>query len=231
MKNVTVRYNGIPVLDGLDWTVRRGENWAVVGPNGSGKTTLLHLISADLPQAYANDIMLFGRRRGSGESIWEIKRRIGMVGAEMQFAYGKPITALETVLSGFFDSVGLYRTADRNQVSAAKRWMDDLGIGHLQDRRQDRLSCGEQRLVLVTRAVVKSPELLLLDEPCQGLDAANRRRVLSLIDTIGSRTPTQIITVTHHRDETLPCIHRELRLSRLSGPHPAECPGRRPTEF
>jgi molybdate transport system ATP-binding protein len=212
MANVTVRYGHEAALDQLSWTVKNGENWAVVGPNGSGKSTLLQLISADLPQAYANEIHLFGRRRGSGESIWEIKRNIGVVGASLHIRYRQSITAQEAVLSGFFDSVGLYRRCTPEQRQTAARWMAFLGISHLADKHFERLSYGEQRLILIARAVVKSPLLLLLDEPCQGLDGANRRMVLDLIDVIGSRTRSNLVYVTHHEDEMVPCINHVLRL-------------------
>ena len=157
MKNVSVRYGDVWALKHLDWTMRRGENWAVVGPNGSGKTTLLRLIAADLPQAYANDIRLFGRRRGTGESIWEIRRRIGLVGGAFHIHYRRSISALDVVLSGFFDSVGLYRSAGPDQRQTARHWMRALDIGNLADRPFDRLSYGQQRIVLIARAVVKSP--------------------------------------------------------------------------
>lgn len=212
MRGLTVRYGDRVVLCGLDWTVRGGENWAVSGPNGSGKTTLLRMIAGDHSQAYANEIYLFGRRRGSGESIWEIKHRIGMVSPESQINYRKPIPAMEVILSGFFDSVGLYRRATPEQYAAARRAMNRLGLEDLAGHRFDRLSYGQQRMVLIARAVVKSPELLILDEPCQGLDTENRRKVLALVDVVGNRTDTQIIFVTHQPDEIPPCVDRHLQL-------------------
>ena len=160
----------------------------ILGPNGSGKTTLLNLITADNPQAYANRIYLFGRRRGSGESIWDIKQRIGIVSSEFQIRYRKPITAFEVVLSGFFDSVGLYRHASAGQKQMAEQWMAVLGIAHKSDKIFNQLSYGEQRMVLLARAMVKMPLMLILDEPCQGLDRTNRHRILEAIDIIGRRS-------------------------------------------
>jgi len=213
MKEVSVRFGAVTVLDGLSWTVRRGERWAVVGPNGSGKTTLMTLITADHPQAYANQIRLFGRLRGSGESIWEIKRRIGMVSSEFQLRYRSPVPVRDVILSGFFDSVGLYRLATERQVAAATEWAARFGIGPLAERMFDSLSYGERRLVLLARAMVKEPELLVLDEPCQGLDRTNRRRILDAIDRIAEASEeTTILFVTHQPGELPACIHRILSL-------------------
>jgi molybdate transport system ATP-binding protein len=212
MRQVRVVYGSKVVLDRLDWTVRRGEHWAVLGPNGAGKTTLLSLISGDHPQAYANRIFLFGTRRGTGESIWEIKRRISLVSSEFQRRYRKSIGALEVVLSGFFDSVGLYRHADDRQRAAAQRWLSFVGLPDKGGERFDRLSYGERRRVLLARCLVKNPDLLILDEPCQGLDPEMRRRFVALIEGLCSDSVPSLLYVTHHEDEIPGCIHRILRL-------------------
>ena len=211
MKNVSIRYGGRSILKNLSWTVGRKENWAITGPNGAGKTTLLRLITADHPQAYANEIFLFGRRRGSGESIWDIKKRIGMISSEFHIRYRKPISAFDVVLSGFFDSVGLYRTATAGQRDLAARWMQKLQIADMSGRLFQTLSQGEQRKVLLARAMIKSPLLLILDEPCQGLDPSAREQMLRLIDRIGHGSVTQLLYVTHRPAETLSCITHELR--------------------
>ena len=200
------------MFSGLNWTVRKGENWAVVGPNGTGKTTLLRMITADHLQAYANDITLFGRRRGSGESIWEIKQRLGMVSSEMQINYRKPISAYDVVLSGFFDSVGLYCRADTRQRAVADDWVRRLKLTGLAHQRYDLLSFGERRMILLARAMVKSPDILVLDEPCQGLDPLNRSLILALVDHIGGHTVTQVLYVTHHLEELPRCITHTLKL-------------------
>jgi molybdate transport system ATP-binding protein len=212
MRNVTVKYGNKHVLKGLDWIMRRGENWAVVGPNGVGKTTFLRLIFGDDLQAYANEIYLFGQRRGTGESIWEIKKKIGLISSEFQINYRKPIRVQDVVLSGFFDSIGLYRHATSEQISTTNMWMEKLGIRQLGERRFDRCSDGEKRMVLLARCMVKAPLLLILDEPCQGLDPENRRHILELIDDIGKGTSTNIIYVTHNADEILPCMTHILHL-------------------
>lgn len=214
MINASVSFEGRRILDNLNWNVYHGENWLVAGPNGAGKSTLLRLISADHLQAYANAIYLFGCRRGTGESIWEIKQRIGMVSSEFQVRYRKSLTGFEVVLSGFFDSVGLFRLAGRAQRKKAMDWLARLQIERLAEKPFDRMSSGQQRMVLIARAVVKDPALLILDEPCQGLDTRNRERVLAMVDHIGSATPTNLIFTTHHADERPPCMTHELQLAR-----------------
>ena len=208
---VCVKYGKTKVLDNLNWTLNSGENWAIVGPNGSGKTTLLSLIAGDNPQAYSNRIFLFGKRRGTGESIWEIKQNIGLISSEFQIRYRKAITTFEVVLSGFFDSVGLYRLSSPAQQETARKWMALLGITDAGDRRFNTLSYGQQRLALLARAMVKSPPLLILDEPCQGLDRPTRQVMLDLLDYIGRRTTSTLIYVSHHQQERPACITHLLR--------------------
>jgi molybdate transport system ATP-binding protein len=214
MKNTTVRYTDAVVLDNLNWQMKSGENWAIAGPNGSGKTTLLSLIAGDNPQAYANEIYLFGRRRGTGESIWEIKQRIGMISSEFQIRYRKSIKALDVILSGFFDSVGLYRQSSSAQREIAKMWIDFIHMSDKADEPFSQLSYGEQRLLLLARAMVKFPVLLILDEPCQGLDRTNRRMILDLIDVIAQNSHTHILFVTHHDEEVPACITHLLRFEK-----------------
>jgi molybdate transport system ATP-binding protein len=214
MKNVTVRYGETVILDRLNWSVKRGENWAVAGPNGSGKTTLLSLITGDHLQAYANDIRLFGKSKGSGESIWEIKEKVGVVSSEMQLRYRKGIKVEDVVASGLFDSIGLYRHLTDEQQQQVARCIHTLGLSAMSGRLYSRLSYGERRMVLLARAMVKSPQLLVLDEPCQGLDRDNRRFILGMINDIGSTTPTQLLYVTHYPDELPACIRHVLNLKR-----------------
>ncbi|MGB5987274.1 MAG: ATP-binding cassette domain-containing protein [Desulfobacterales bacterium] len=211
MDRVTVRYGSAVIFNNLTWIVRRHEHWAVVGPNGAGKSTLMALIAADHPQAYANRIELFGRQRGSGESIWEIKQRIGMVSFEQQVRYQTSITAFQVILSGFFDSVGLYRRASSDQMQQARASVRRLNLGALASRPFNQLSHGERRLVLLARAVVKTPQVLILDEPCQGLDPLNRQRVLAQVERI-AKAGSQLIFVTHHLRELPSVITHQLRL-------------------
>ena len=215
MEDVRVQYSDTTILDGLNWTMKSGENWVILGPNGCGKTTLLNLVTADNPQAYANKIYLFGRRRGSGESIWEIKRRTGFVSSELQIRYRKPITAFEVVLSGFFDSVGLYRDFTAEQKETAEQWLEILGIADKSDRVFNQLSYGEQRMVLLARSLVKMPRILILDEPCQGLDRINRRLILDAIDVIGAHSQSSILYVTHYPDEIPDCMTHMMWFEKL----------------
>ena len=211
MKNVTIKYEDTTVLDNVSWTVKSGENWAILGPNGCGKTTLLSLITGDNPQAYANEIYLFGQRRGSGESIWDIKRQTGIISSDLQIRYRKPITAFEVVLSGFFDSVGLYQDYTPEQKETAEQWVEILGVADKSDRVFNQLSYGEQRMQLLARSMVKVPRILILDEPCQGLDRTNRQRILDAIEIVGYQSKTNLIYVTHYPSEIPTCMTHMLQ--------------------
>ncbi len=214
LNKVSIRYGERTILKELDWVVRKGEKWALTGGNGSGKSTLLSLICADNPQSYACDIALFGRRRGTGESIWEIKKHIGYVSPEIHRAYLKNIPAIDIVASGLHDSVGLYVRPKPEQRSVCERWMEVFGIGELKDRSFLQLSSGEQRLVLLARAFVKEPDLLILDEPLHGLDTANRQLVRDIIDEYCRREGKTLVMVSHYEDEFPPCITHALHLKR-----------------
>ncbi len=205
-RDVTLRYGERAIFEHLDWRVCRGERWALHGRNGSGKSALLALVCADNPQSYACDITLFGKRRGTGESIWDIKRRIGYVSPEMHRAYLKDLPSIEIVASGLHDSIGLYKRPRPEQMGICKEWMRVFGIEDLAERTFLTLSSGEQRLVLLARAFVKDPELLILDEPLHGLDTANREWVRKVIDAFCSRPDKTLIMVTHYLDELPACI-------------------------
>ena len=213
LRGVTVRYGGTIILDRLTWRHRRGEHWAVLGPNGAGKTTLLRLIAADHPQVYANDVRLMGRRRGTGESIHEARAPIAMIGTELQVAYQRSITALEVVLSGFFDSIGIFRRPTPDQALLARQWLAEIGLGEAEQTDFRHLSCGQQRLVLLARAMIKAPLLLILDEPCEGLDDENRRQVLARINALAHQGRTHLLYVTHRPEDMPACISHVLYLS------------------
>ena len=211
-RKVSIRYGERTILKDLDWRVNRGEHWVLSGQNGSGKSTLLSLVCADNPQGYACDITLFGHQRGSGESIWELKRHIGYVSPEMHRSYQRDLPAVRIVASGLKDTVGLYVRATEEELQVCRRWMDIFGIAHLADRSFLRMSSGEQRLVLLARAFVKDPELLILDEPLHGLDDVNRRLVKDVIEAFCQRPEKTLIFVSHYKDERPACIDHELFL-------------------
>ena len=214
LNKVSIRYENRTILKALDWTVKRGEKWALSGANGSGKSTLLSLICADNPQSYACDISLFGRKRGTGESIWDIKKHIGYVSPEMHRAYLKNLPSVEIVASGLHDTIGLYVKPKPEQFAICRWWMDIFGVGHLMDRPFLRLSSGEQRLVLLARAFVKDPELLILDEPLHGLDTYNRRCVKRIIEAFCHRPDKTMIMVTHYAEELPSTITHHLHLEK-----------------
>jgi molybdate transport system ATP-binding protein len=214
LAQVSVKYGDVEVLKNINWTVCRGERWALLGENGAGKTTLLSLVLADNPQSYRNSITLFGRERGTGESIWEIKQRIGWVSPELHIYYPKTATCLEVAASGFFDSVGLYRRCSKEQSEHAARWLSVFELQDEMDKPFRSLSNGQQRLALLARALVKNPPLLILDEPCQGLDDAYRHSVVDMVNLICIHTPITLVYVTHYQDELPPAITHRLRLGR-----------------
>ena len=201
MKKVCIRYGERTILKDVDWTIMNGERWALSGQNGSGKSTLLSLICADNPQSYACDITLFDRPRGSGESIWDIKKHIGYVSPEMHRSYKRNLPAIRIVASGLMDSIGLYAVPNAQDYEKCRWWLDIFGIGELADRPFLQLSSGEQRLVLLARAFVKDPQLLILDEPLHGLDLWNRRLVKDIIETFCQRRNKTMIMVTHYQTE------------------------------
>ena len=212
--HITIRYGERTILNDLSWTVCRGEHWALEGANGSGKSTLLSLVCADNPQAYACDIELFGRQRGTGESIWDIKRHIGYVSPEMHRAYMRDLPAIDIVASGLHDSVGLYVRPRPEQRETCLAWMRRFRIDHLADRTFLRMSSGEQRLCLLARAFVKSPDLLILDEPFHGLDDPNRLMATQIIEDYCAQPNVTLIIVSHYAEELPRCITHHLRLSK-----------------
>ena len=213
--NVTIRYGERTILKNLNWVVLKGEHWSLSGQNGAGKSTLLSLVCADNPQSYACDISLFGHKRGSGESIWDIKKHIGYVSPEMHRSYKQNIPAIQIVASGLKDTVGLYYKPTKQEKDLCIEWMNLFGIKHLADRKFLEMSSGEQRLVLLARAFVKSPDLLILDEPLHGLDLCNRNLVKAVVDRYMFEHPDRtLIYVTHYENELPNCIDNSLYLKK-----------------
>ena len=212
LDKASIRYGNRCILNNLDWTIKKGEKWALSGENGAGKSTLLSLICADNPQSYTCNITLFGKKRGTGESIWDIKKRIGYVSPEMFRSYLKNLPVIDIVASGLFDTVGLYRRPKPEQLFICEWWLDIFGISNLKDRNFLQLSSGEQRLVLLTRAFVKDPDLLILDEPLHGLDNYHCRLVKDIIEAFCRRTDKTLIMVTHYQEELPSCITHSLHI-------------------
>ena len=211
LRNGVVSYNDRPILHQLSWTVNPGEHWQIVGPNGAGKSTLLSLITGDHPQGYSNDLTLFGRRRGSGETIWDIKKHIGYVSSSLHLDYRVSTTVRNVILSGYFDSIGIYQAVSDRQRKLTRQWLDILGISDsVADAPFQSLSWGQQRLALIARALVKHPTLLILDEPLQGLDPLNRQLVRRFVDVLIGEGSTQLLFVSHHAEDAPDCITHRL---------------------
>jgi molybdate transport system ATP-binding protein len=213
LSNAKVKYAENIVFRHLNWTIQPQQHWQVTGPNGSGKTCLLNLITGDHPQCYVNDIYVFGYQRGSGESIWQIKQYIGYLSNAFHLDYRVNCSLLHVVLSGFFDSIGLYQQATKNQITLAQQWLALMGLDKQTAAPFQELSFGDQRLALIARAMVKHPALLILDEPCNGLDDINRLKVLALIDLLAREGRTTLLYVNHHQEDMIPSIKHHLSLT------------------
>lgn len=210
LRNGYVHYNDRPIINQLNWQVEPGQHWQITGPNGAGKSTLLSLITGDHPQGYSNDLTLFGRRRGSGETIWEIKRHIGYVSSSLHLEYRVNISVRNVILSGYFDSIGIYQATSDRQQFLTQQWLTLLGLEKLADQPFHSLSWGQQRLTLIVRALVKHPTLLILDEPLQGLDPLNRQIIKSWVDILIKQGQTQLLFVSHHAEDAPECITHRL---------------------
>lgn len=214
MKDVCITYNNHQILQHINWEVRRGERWCIKGHNGSGKSTLVSLITADNPQAYANEIHLFDRKKGSGESIWEIKKNIGFVSPELHLFFDKGFTAFEAIASGMFDTIGLFKKLNSSQEEMILVWMDVLKILEWKDRYLHQLSLGQQRLIMLARALVKMPPLLVLDEPCQGLDEKQTIYFKNIIDSICTHSDVTLIYISHFTQDIPNSIRHYMELGK-----------------
>jgi len=212
IRKASVRYTDNVVFENLDWRVEAGQHWQLTGPNGSGKTCLLNLITGDHPQCYNNDIFVCGYQRGNGESIWDVKQHIGYVSSALQWDYRVGINCLNVIISGFYDSIGLYAKATDLQLGVAMQWLQVLGLEGEARRPFNQCSYGDQRLLLIARAMVKHPSLLILDEPCFGLDDVSRQLVLALIEKICAGSETTVIYVNHHEQDQIAGIEHYLAL-------------------
>lgn len=214
MKNIHLNYGKHLIFSGLNWTVNEGEKWLLKGRNGSGKSSLLSMITGDHPQAYANEIYLFGKRRGSGESIWDIKEKTGFISPELHAYFDKNVSCFDAIASGFFDTIGLYRKLSQSQHQIILQWLDFLQISHVSMKPLHSTSTSFQRMILLARALVKNPPLLVLDEPCQGLDEKQSKQFVSLVDSICSGKNRTLIYVSHDERNVPSCIENIFQLEK-----------------
>lgn len=209
IENANVFRKGKRVLNGIDWVIQPGENWAVLGRNGSGKTTLLRLLCGDLPSAWGGTIRRFGNE--NAHTLWEIRQNISLVSADLQAWHDCPQTGLDTVVSGFFGSIGVHDPVRDHQVRAAWQWLAEYDLEELGERDIQTLSYGQLRMLLILRAMVTNPTMLLLDEPLSGLDSDMGARVLNLLDSLAARG-IALVYVTHKMEELPRSITRALVL-------------------
>jgi len=211
MIDVNISYGEKQVLKNINWEVKAGEKWLLQGHNGSGKSTLLSLITGDHPQAYANNFYLFGNKRGSGESIWDIKQRMGLISPELHWYFDPTATVQQSVISGFFDSSGLYCDPGYTKKAQADELISYFGLTEYKDMLMNQLPVGKQRLALLARTIIKNPELLILDEPCQGLDQQQTQHFNKLVDEL-CKNGTTLIYVGHFESQLPDCIEKRILL-------------------
>lgn len=214
MQHVNISYGDKRILSDINWQVLPGERWALLGANGAGKSTLLSLINGDNPQAYANNIILFDRKRGTGESIWDIKSKIGFVSPELYQYFPADNSCLQVVESGFYDTLGLFRPSIQSRADLALKWMKALEIEKYSRTLLKNIPASAQRLFLLARALIKNPDLLIFDEPCQGLDHHQQQHFKTVIDTICANSHASMIYVTHYQHEIPSCVHKVLKLDK-----------------
>ncbi|QJR80034.1 molybdate ABC transporter ATP-binding protein ModF [Alteromonas pelagimontana] len=210
-----VKYGDNVIFRGLDWQVNPGQHWQIIGPNGSGKTCLLTMLTGDNPHCYTNDLQIFGYQRGSGESIWDIKQHIGYVSNALHMQYRVNCSLHHVILSGFYDSIGLYEQPTARQKQLAREWLTLIALERYRDTPFQQLSFGDQRLALIARAMVKHPALLILDEPCNGLDELNRLKVLALISLLAREGNTTLLYVNHHQEDVIEGIEQVLDMQKF----------------
>ncbi|WP_316750813.1 ATP-binding cassette domain-containing protein [Pedobacter gandavensis] len=211
MIDVNIRYGDKQVLKNINWEVKTGEKWLLQGHNGSGKSTLLSLISGDHPQAYANNFYLFGNKRGTGESIWEIKERIGLISPELHWYFDASATVWQSIASGFYDSSGLYCSPGSTKHAQVDELIQYFGLSAYKNTLMNELPLGKQRLTLLARTIVKKPAILILDEPCQGLDQQQTQHFNRLVDEL-CKDGTTLIYVGHFESQLPACIEKRILL-------------------
>ncbi len=212
LKDVSLQYGDRKILENINWTINSGERWSLSGPNGSGKTSLLNLIFADNPKAYCCNIRLFGKQKGTGESIWDIKARIGFVSPELHQYLPQNQSVMDVICSGFSEAEGSFKKPTGYQKDVARRWLKSLNYAEIVEKLFGELSTSAQRIVLLLRTLVKNPPLLILDEPFQGLDSAHVRLLKNLLNRIATESNCAMIFVTHIPEELPECFELHLKL-------------------
>lgn len=203
LHNCTIRFENKTVLKNINWTIKPGEFWQLIGKNGSGKTTILSMITGDNPKGYGQDLILFGQKKGSGESIWDIKQKIGYFTPAMTDKFTGYHSIENMLISGFNDSIGLYIKPTEAQLRIAKEWLLLIDMWNIRDNRFHDLSMGQKRLVMTVRAMIKHPLLLILDEPTAGLDDASAALVVALVNKIARESNIATIFVSHRKEPGL----------------------------
>lgn len=200
---VSVAYEDRKIINNISWTISKGEFWQLVGPNGSGKSTLLSMITGDNQKAYGQNIYLFGKKKGSGESIWDIKKKIGQYATGMTDLFQRRETVENMILSGYFDSIGLYIEPTSLQRQTVDKWLKLINLTILKKKYFNQISIGQQRIVLIIRAIIKQPQLVILDEPFEGLDDDNVMLVGQLINILKQESNMTLIFVSHRIEPIL----------------------------
>lgn len=200
---VSVSFDGRQVLKNIDWTIKRGEFWQLIGPNGSGKTTLLSMITGDSHKGYGQDLILFGQKKGSGESVWDLKKKIGYFTPSVTDKFRGYHSLEHMVISGLHDSIGLYVQPTDTEKHLAHEWLKLLGLYNKREMHFRELSSGEKRLVMMARAMIKHPPLLILDEPTAGLDDPGAALFVDLVNKVAAESDTAIVFVSHRKEPGL----------------------------
>ena len=214
MKNVHIKYGEHTILQNLNWEINQGEKWLLKGHNGAGKSSVLSMITGDHPQAYANEIYLFSKKRGSGETIWDIKKNIGYISPELHAYFDKNITCFQAIGSGYFDTIGLFRKLSIAQQEKIMQWLNFLQMADIKDKPLYSIAASLQRMILLARTLIKNPPLLILDEPCQGLDYKQSLEFILLIDHICLHSKKTLIYVSHDESAIPSCVQKVLQLEK-----------------